>query len=122
MEVGCKNVGGEIDGSRREQRELSQEGVRNKIKKQSPELGIAFRDNAATPHIARNSDAGASHCRLRIKRFYIHAELNRSYGPLLRVITEVILLFVYKMSIITHVLCVQYMKCTSIVVEPIRIF
>jgi hypothetical protein len=33
MEVGCKNVGGEIDGSRREQRELSQEGVRNKIKK-----------------------------------------------------------------------------------------
>jgi hypothetical protein len=33
MEVGCKNVGAEIDGSRREQRGLSQEGVRSKIKK-----------------------------------------------------------------------------------------
>jgi hypothetical protein len=95
MEVGCKNIGGEIDGSRREQRGLSQERVRNKIKKkQSPELGIAFRDNAATPHIARNSDAGASHCRLHFKCFYILALLNRSYGPLLRVITEVILLFI----------------------------
>jgi hypothetical protein len=81
MEVGCKNIGGEIDGSRREQRGFSQEGVKNKIKK-SFELGIAFRDNAATPHIARKSDACASHCRLHIKCFYILAVLNRSYGLL----------------------------------------
>jgi hypothetical protein len=78
---------------------LSQEGVRNKIKKeQSPELGIAFRDNAVTPHIARNTDAGASHRRLPFNSSCILAVLNRSYGSLLPISSEVILLFVYKTS------------------------
>jgi hypothetical protein len=84
MEVGCKNVGAEIDGSRREQRGLSQEGVRSKIKK-SPELGIAFRDIAATPHIARNSDAGAVYRRSQFNCSFILAVLNRICGPLLRI-------------------------------------
>jgi hypothetical protein len=54
--------------------------------------------------------------------FYILAVLNRSCGPLLRIIAEVILLFVYKMSYCnTHVLCAEHMKCTYIVVGAVRI-